>query len=84
MSELFVGIRFPIRARYVYLLRSGAGAGHSAMLRGSGLLTETTGLITFGLVAAGVHFDVLIGSGVDEPINADIVAISLAPGVTRP
>jgi hypothetical protein len=84
VSELFVGVRFPIRARYVYLLRSGAGSGHSAMLRGSGLLTETVGLTTFGLIAAGMPFDVLIGSGIDEPIDADTVAIPLAPGATGP
>jgi hypothetical protein len=80
MSELFVGVRFPIRAQYVYLLRSGAGSGHSAMLRGSGLLTEIVGLTTFGLVAAGMPFDVLIGSGIDQSTNADTVAIPLAPG----
>jgi hypothetical protein len=84
VSELFVGVRVPIRARYVYLLRSGAGSGHSAMLRGSGLLTETVGLTTFGLIAAGMPFDVLIGSGIDEPMNADIVAVPLAPGTAGP
>ena len=66
-SETFVGVRFPIKSEYVFLLRSGAGPGHSSALRGSGILTEVAGLTSIGLVSSGMTFDVLTGRGRDAP-----------------
>jgi hypothetical protein len=82
VGESFVGIRFPVSSRYVYLLRGGAGPGHSAALRGSGLLTEVFGLTAFGVVAAGMAFDVLTGAGVDEPASAEASASPAAHGAS--
>ena len=52
----------------------GAGPRHSPALRGSGLLTEITGLTTFGVVASGISFDLFVGPGNPAPPAADEIA----------
>lgn len=81
-KEALIGIRFPVNNQYVYLMRSGAGPMHSQMLRGSGLLTEITGLMTAGLLVSGMPFDVRIGKGNDEMAKADVIAAPAGLGAS--
>lgn len=67
MQKAFVGIRFPVRANYVYLLRHGAGPRHSRGLLGDGIAPELLGLTAGVIEVAGMYFDVYFGPGGAEP-----------------
>ncbi|PVB62236.1 hypothetical protein [Labrenzia sp. 011] len=53
--QFFAGIKFPVQQGYVYLVR---GGGYNAAFTGSGLLTETAGLIASGILIEGIEFEI--------------------------